>query len=284
VESAEEKGTVPLTARERLPFRFITLHRTISGSRSLVTGASGGIGRAIALELARHGSQVVLLARREEQLKSVAKEITASGGRAEWVVGDVSDPAARRAALDRARDRFGGLDILVNNAGIGALGRFDEADPARIRRLFEVNFFAAAELIREALPQLKQGARPIVVNIGSILGHFATPRSSEYCATKFALRGFTDALRAEFAAMGIDVLLVSPGTTESEFFEHVVEETSAPRWAKQRGIPAEAVARASVRAIRRGRAEIIPNARGRLVCLLNRLWPGLLRRILARYG
>ena len=133
----------------------------------------------------------------------------------------------------------------MNNAGIGALGRFDEADPARIRRLFEVNFFAAAELIREALPLLKQGTRPIVVNIGSILGHFATPRSSEYCATKFALRGFTDALRAEFAAMGIDVLLVSPGTTESEFFEHVVEETSAPRWAKQRGVSAESVARAT---------------------------------------
>jgi short-subunit dehydrogenase len=225
-----------------------------------------------------------LLARREEQLKIIADEIAASGGNAEWVVGDVGDPAVRRAALDRARDRFGGLDILVNNAGIGALGRFDEADPARLRRLFEVNFFAAAELIREALPMLKQGVRPIVVNIGSILGYFATPRSSEYCATKFALRGFTDALRAEFSSLGIDVLLVSPGTTRTEFFEHVVEETSAPRWAKQRGVSAESVARATVRAIRRGRHEIIPNPRGRLVCLLNRLWPGLLRRILARYG
>ncbi len=227
---------------------------------------------------------MVLLARREEQLKVIAEKIMASGGNAEFVVGDVSDPAARRAALERALERFGGLDILVNNAGIGTLGRFDEADPARIRRLFEVNFFAAAELIREALPLLKQGTRPIVVNIGSILGHFATPRSSEYCATKFALRGFTDSLRAEFAALGIDVLLVSPGTTQSEFFEHVVEETSAPRWAKRRGVSAESVARASVRAIRRGRAEIIPNGRGRLIWFLNRLAPGLLHRILARYG
>jgi short-subunit dehydrogenase len=260
------------------------LHRTISGSRSLVTGASGGIGRAVAVELARQGSRVVLLARREEKLKDIADEIAAGGGRAECVIGDVTDAGVRKAALDRARNSFGGLDILVNNAGIGALGRFDEADPARIRRLFEVNLFAAAELIREALPLLKQGNRPIVVNIGSVLGHLATPRSSEYCATKFALRGLTDSLRAEFASLGIDVLLVSPGTTETEFFDHVVEETSAPRWARMRGVTAESVARATVRAIRRGRHEIIPNPVGRILVFASRLFPGLLRRMLTRYG
>ncbi len=227
---------------------------------------------------------MVLLARREDQLKAVADKIAASGGHAELVVGDVTDPAVRKAALDRARDSFSGLDILVNNAGVGALGRFDEADPARIRRLFDVNFFAAAELMREALPLLKQGNRPIIVNIGSVLGHLATPRSSEYCATKFALRGLTDSLRAEFALLGVDVLLVSPGTTETEFFDHVVEETSAPRWARMRGVSAESVARATVRAIRRGRHEIIPNPGGRVLVLLSRLFPGLLRRMLARYG
>jgi short-subunit dehydrogenase len=259
-------------------------HRTINGARSLVTGASGGIGRSIALELARQGSPVVLVARREDELKRVAGEIASIGGQAECIAGDVTDQAVRRAALDRAKERFGGLDILVNNAGIGAVGRFDEADPARLRQLFEVNFFAAAELIREALPLLKQGNRPIVVNIGSILGHFAVPRNSEYCATKFALRGFTDSLRAEFSTLGIDVLLVSPGTTQTEFFENVVERTGHTLWPEQRGVSPEAVARATVRAIRRGLAEIIPNPRGRWICRLNRLWPGLLRRILKRYG
>jgi short-subunit dehydrogenase len=259
-------------------------HRTIPGSRSLITGASGGIGRAIAIELARQGSRVVLIARREEQLKSVAAEIIAAGGQAECVVGDVTDPAVRRDALERAQERFGGLDILVNNAGIGAYGRFDEADPARLRRLYEVNFFAAVELTREALPLLKQGNRPIVVNVGSILGHFATPRTSEYCATKFALRGFTDSLRAEFSKLGIDVLLVSPGTTETEFSEHVVERINGTLWPEQRGVSADAVARATVRAICRGRHEIIPNSLGRLICALNRLCPWLVRRILARYG
>jgi short-subunit dehydrogenase len=259
-------------------------HRSINGARSLVTGASGGIGRVISFELARNGARVVLLARREDELKRVADEIAAVGGQSESVVGDVTDPAVRRAALEHALDRFGGLDILVNNAGIGALGRFDEADPARLRRLFEVNFFAAAELIREALPLLKKGNQPIVVNVGSILGHFGVPRSAEYCATKFALRGLSDSLRAEFSTFGIDVLLVSPGTTETDFVEHVVERTSSPRWSEQRGVTAESVARATVRAIRRGAAEIIPNPRGRWICRLNRLMPGVLRKVLARYA
>src|SRR5204862_1887651 len=113
---------------------------------------------------------------------------------------------------------FGGLDALVNNAGIGALGRFDQADEARLRQVMEVNFFAPAEFVREALPHLKAGNRPIVVNIGSVLGHRAVPEKSEYCASKFALHGFSDALRAELAPLGIDVLLVSPSTTTSEFF------------------------------------------------------------------
>jgi short-subunit dehydrogenase len=139
-------------------------------------------------------------------------------------------------------------------------------------------------LIRESLPLLRQGRQPIVVNVGSILGYFGVPRSAEYCATKFALRGLSDSLRAEFSTLGIDVLLVSPGTTETEFFEHVVERTSTPGWHEQRGVSAESVARATIKAIRRGAAEIIPNSRGRLICRLNRLMPGVLQRILARYG
>ncbi|HJS06732.1 MAG TPA: SDR family NAD(P)-dependent oxidoreductase, partial [Pirellulales bacterium] len=141
------------------------MKRAISGSRSLVTGASGGIGRAIARELGRQGSSVLLVARRAAALEQLAAEIRSAGGRAELVVGDVTEAAIRRAALDRARDAFGGLDILVNNAGRGAMGRFAEASPERLRQVFELNFFAAVELIREALPLLQQGRQPIVVNI-----------------------------------------------------------------------------------------------------------------------
>ena len=95
---------------------------------------------------------------------------------------------------------YGGLDLLVNNAGIGAQGRFAEADPARLRQIMEVNFFAPAEMTRAALPLLKQGRRPMIVNIGSILGHRGIPGTSEYCASKFAVQGFSESLRAELVA------------------------------------------------------------------------------------
>ncbi len=258
--------------------------RSIAGSRALVTGASGGIGRAIALELAHQGSSVVLVARRADALEQIAVRIRALGGRAEAVAGDVTDPAVRRFALDRASEAFGGLDILVNNAGRGAMGRFAEATPERLRQIFELNFFAAAELIREAIPLLQSGSRPMIVNLGSILGHRATPRNSEYCASKFALRGLTESLRPELAHLGIDLLLVSPGTTESEFYQHVVNAAEKPPWPEQKPVPAEQVARAVVRAIRLGKREVIPSTRGRLLVWLNRLFPSLVDRAMRRYG
>ena len=249
-----------------------------------MTGASGGIGRAIALELARHGSGIVLVARRAAELEQLTEQIRTAGGRAEVVAGDITDARVRLTALDRARDVFGGLDILVNNAGRGAMGRFAEASPERLREVFELNFFAAAELIREAVPLLQHGNRPIVVNIGSILGHRATPRNSEYCASKFALRGLTESLRPELAQLGMDMLLVSPGTTESEFYQHVINAAEKQPWPEQKPVPADQVARAVVRAIRHGKREIIPSARGRLLVWLNRLAPSLVDRLMRRYG
>jgi short-subunit dehydrogenase len=260
------------------------MRRPIAGSRSLVTGASGGIGRATALELARQGSSVVVVARRQRALEQLVAELRSSGKRAEFVAGDITDPAIRRAALDRAQSAFGGLDILVNNAGRGAMGRFADASTERLRQVFEVNFFAAAELIRESLPILASGNQPIIVNIGSILGHRATPRNSEYCASKFALRGLTESLRPELAGLGIDVLLVSPGTTESEFYEHVINADEKPPWPEQKAIPAADVARAVVRAIHLGKREIIPSTRGRLLVWLNRIAPWFVERLMGRYG
>ena len=150
--------------------------RKIAGLRSLVTGDSSGIGRAIAVELARQGSKVVLMARRQDALAAAVDEIRKAGGTAEFIAGDVSDPVARNAALDLAVEKFGGLDVLVNNAGIGATGRFDAAEPERLRKIFEVNFFAAAELTREAISYLRQGI------------------SSDRCEHRFRARG-TAALR-----------------------------------------------------------------------------------------
>jgi len=258
--------------------------REIRGSRAIVTGASSGIGRALALELAREGANLVITARRAERLRELAESIRAVGQHVETVPGDITDPAVRQAVVDAARTALGGLDILVNNAGVGAMGRFEQASPDRLRRIMEVNFFALVEMTRVALPLLRQGRQPILVNVSSILGHRGVPHSSEYCASKFAVQGFSEALRAELAAYPIDVSVVSPGTTETEFFERVLENTSQARWPRHGAVSPEYVARAVIRAMRRGQREVIPFFWGRVLCLLNRLAPGWMDRVMARYA
>jgi len=249
----------------------------------MVTGASSGIGRALSLELARQGAAVLMVARREDRLRQACEEIRQAGGRAELVAGDVTDPLLRQQALKAVEASFGGLDVLVNNAGVGASGRFDQADPQRLRRIMEVNFFALAEMTRLALPLLKQGCRPIVVNVSSILGHRGVPYNSEYSASKFAVQGFSEAIRAELSREGVDVLVVSPGTTRTEFFDRLLERHGEPHWPEHGSVSPEYVAQRIVRAIRQGRHEITPFWLGKLLCLLNRLSPRLVDRIMTRY-
>jgi short-subunit dehydrogenase len=256
--------------------------RNIADSRTIVTGASSGIGRAIAVELARQGADLVLTARRQERLETLAAEIRALGRRAEIVVGDLTDAQVRRAVLDGAESHLGGLDILVNNAGVAALGRFEDACPDRLRQIFEVNFFSLVELTRAALPLLRRGRQPIAVNIGSILGHVAIPHLSEYCAAKFAVRGFSEALRAELHGHGVDLLLVSPATVETEIWEQMLEETAPTAWRSPRGLSPPAVAVTTVRAIRRGRREVLPGLEAKAFHLLHRLCPSLVAWALER--
>jgi short-subunit dehydrogenase len=254
--------------------------REIKGSRVIVTGASSGIGRELARELGREGAELVVVARREPRLRELAGEI---GGRVEVVAGDITDAQTRRRAVEAAQSSFGGLDILVNNAGVGAVGLFEHADPARIRQLMELNFFAVVEMTRAALPLLKLGTNPMVVNVGSVLGHRAVPLRSEYCASKFAVQGFSESIRAELAAHRIDVLVVSPGATDTEFAQSVVESVGEPAWLEPSPVPAVRVARKTVKAIRRGRHEIMPYAMGKLLFWANRVSPRLVDYFMARY-
>jgi short-subunit dehydrogenase len=259
------------------------MKREIENHRAIVTGASSGIGHALTVELVRGGAGVVAVARREDRLRQLAEQAAGFGRPIELVAGDVTDPAVRQRVLDAAQSKLGGLDILVNNAGVGAMGLFEDAESERLRRVMEVNFFSLAEMTRLALPMLKQGVKPIVVNVSSILGHRGVPHSSEYCASKFAVQGFSESIRAEFARLGIDVLVVSPGTTETEFFDSVIDSSSEPNWPKHKPVTATEVARQIVHAIRLGRHEIIPYRWGRVLCWLNRLSPRLVDGMMAKY-
>jgi len=186
--------------------------------------------------------------------------------------------------IQRCEQEFGGLDALINNAGIGAMGRFDQATPGRMRQIFEVNFFALAELVRISLPMLKRGSDPIIVNISSVLGHRGAPLKSEYCASKFAVHGFSDSIRAELAADGVEVLLVSPSTTDSEFFDASIEDQTNKDWKKRGAMSPEIVAAKTIRAMRKRRHEIILTFGGRILVWFDRLIPGLANRLMAKFG
>lgn len=256
-------------------------HRKLSGSRAILTGASSGIGRELARELSQRGARLVLTARREDRLQALERELRDGSGEVISVPGDITDPALRQRLIETAERELGELDLLINNAGMGVFGPFAEADEARLRQTFEVNFFAPVELIRAALPLLKQSRRGMIVNVSSVLGHFAVPLKSEYCASKFALHGFSDALRMELRAEGVDVLLVSPSTTATEFFDKAEHD---PHRRPKRGVSPAVVARKTVRAIQQGKREIILSPEGNLGVWGDRLAPGMMNWLLAKFG
>jgi short-subunit dehydrogenase len=256
--------------------------RSLTGSRILITGASQGIGRALAVAAAGRGARVLAAARSEPLLAELAQEVRQRGGSIETVAADVTSAAHRQKMFQAAVSHFGGLDVLVNNAGIGATGHFAEVGPERLRQIMEVNFFGLAETTRVFLPLLRQGERPAILNVSSIAGKRGIPARSEYSASKFAVQGFSEALRAEVAKDGIDVLVVCPGLTQTNFSQNMIEQKARMPMDHLRGMTAEAVAKATLRALERGRNEVCLSLGGRLLVLVSRFLPRLADRIAKR--
>ena len=256
--------------------------RRIAGSRILITGASQGIGRALAEAAALRGAKVLAAARSTELLEELAAQVRAKGGTIEIVQADVTCPEDRQRMADAAVRLFGGLDILVNNAGIGATGHFVEADPDRMRKIFEVNFFGTTETTRVLLPLLRQGNKPAIVNVSSIAAKRGIPARSEYSASKFAVQGFSEALRAELAKDDIDVLVVCPGLTQTNFSKNMIEQKARVQMDHMRGMTAEEVARQTLRAIERGKNEVVLTFAGKLLAFVSRFFPRLADRIAAK--
>ena len=257
--------------------------RSIAGRRVLITGASSGIGAALARALVAAGATVTLTARRAERLDSLIADLP--GDKAFSLAGDITSAEHRTALVQFATDKMGGLDTIINNAGTGAIGPFLEAGEERLRKIMEVNFFAVTELIRESIHTLQGSDDGVIVNIGSVLGHRAMPGKSEYCASKFAVHGFTDALRSELsrADKPIDVILISPSTTKSEFFDQLIENDGSST-KNPYGMTAEQVAQKTVRAIERGKYEVILSASGKTLVWLDRLFPALAGWVAKKFG
>jgi len=260
--------------------------RNLTGSRMLITGASQGIGRAIAVQAVKAGVKVLAAARNQQLLDELGREVHGLPGVLETVQADVTSPDDRQKMADTAQRVFGGLDILVNNAGIGATGHYADVQPDRLRKILreimEVNFFGLTETTRVLLPMLKQGNKPAIVNISSIAGKRGIPARSLYSASKFAVQGFSEALRAELAKDGVDVLVVCPGLTQTNFSHNMLEQKALVQLDHLRGMTAEEAARQTLRAIAKGKNEVHLTLQGKLLVLVCRLFPRFADMIIRR--
>jgi short-subunit dehydrogenase len=258
------------------------MRRDSRGRRILLTGASSGIGRCLAEQLATAGARLAIAARSADTLDDLARAWTGRGGEVVAIPGDVTVEADRRRMLDTMSQRFGGMDVLINNAGLGSWAHFANSSEEILRQIMEVNFFAPAELIRLAIPILTEGDQPAVVNISSMCGRRGMPAWSEYSASKFALCGLTEALRGELARFDIDVLLVLPGLTRDGLSRHLLRRDGREPIRFDEGMPPQRVAAGILKALQRNRTETVLGNDARWLLRVNRFFPRLLDRLIAR--
>lgn len=258
--------------------------RDLSGKRILLTGASSGLGEALARALAKHQPKLLLTARREQSLSTLSTDLKSQGCDSHFIAGDLTEPQTRSKLVAFCQQQFGGIDILINNAGVGAMGDFETASPERLRKIFEVNFFSSVDLVRSTLKDLKGGNDSLIVNVGSVLGHRAAPLKSEYCASKFAIHGFSDSLRCELAGQNVELLHVCPSTIDTDFFDAAVEDSTGKDWKSNMAMQPEYVASRVVSAMQRRKHELILPTSAKLLVWLDRLLPSLANRIVARFG
>jgi short-subunit dehydrogenase len=256
--------------------------RDLTGKRAILTGASGGIGRALAAALAKAGVRMALASRSGAVLEKVAAELRGEGGDAVAVPTDVTIPEARARLVEEAVRQFGGLDLLINNAGIGSWGHFATSTPEIMRQVMEVNFFAPVELTRIAMPHLTNGNQAAVVNITSMCGRKGMPAWSEYSASKFALVGMSEALRGEFARFDVDVITIVPGLTNSGFEKNWLRSEGRANLQFETGMTPEYLAARIVEAIHANRREVVFGGEARTLLRFNRFFPRLTNWMIAR--
>lgn len=250
-----------------------------------ITGASSGIGEALAREFSRYGARLVLSARREDELERVRQSLVRPDIHLVLPL-DVSEPAQFAAAVARVREHFGRLDILVNNSGISQRSAVAETDMAVDRRVFEVNYFGAIGLTKAVLPWFREQGGGLFVVISSLVGELSTPMRSAYAASKHALHGWYEALRAEEHANNIRVLMVMPGFVRTNVSINAVTADGSRHGkmdaTQERGLAPEVCAAAVVEAVQRRREQVIIAGREKVGIYLKRLFPSLYRKIIRR--
>lgn len=248
----------------------------MKGKVVIITGASSGIGKALAEDFARRGAKVVLAARNRDKITEIKKDLEPVNPEILAIRADVSKEGDCRHLVDLVVEEFGRIDILINNAGISMRALFEETDLQVIHRLMDVNFWGAVYCTKYALPYLLQ-SKGSVVGVSSVAGYKGLPGRTGYSASKFAMHGFLEVLRIENMKKGLHVLIACPGFTASNIRNVALsgsgeQQGESPR-DENKMMTAETVAAHIVRAIQRKKHRITLTSQGKITVLLNKFFP-----------
>jgi dehydrogenase/reductase SDR family member 7B len=253
----------------------------LAGKNVWITGASSGLGAALAEQCAAAGARLLLSARRVERLEAVAR----GKSHVELLPLDLAELDSLGDKAAQALARMGSIDVMIHNAGIGQRGLVSESSFEVDRRLMDVNFLGPVALTKAILPAMIAQKSGDFVVISSVLGMMSVKRRAGYCASKHALHGYFNALRAEVHEHGLRVLMVCPGHIDSEFSQQALaadgRANGVDESGSRAGLSPQECARVTLRALRRGSAEIYPAKWESLGVYLNRYAPALMRRAAA---
>ena len=245
----------------------------------LITGASSGIGRALALECARRGWHVALVARRASLLEGLAEECRALGVDAVAAPADVTDPPAFRQAAETVVQRFGRIDAWVNGAGVYAVGRFEETPDEAFRRVIDVDLLGVVTGSRLALEVFRRQGRGVLINVSSMVGGLGSRYVSAYAAAKWAVRGFSDSLREELTDDSIEVCVVRPAAIDTPIFRRAGNYSGRAIEALSPTYPVEDAARTIANLVEKPRREVIIGGSGKLLSGAHALAPNVVDRV-----
>lgn len=261
------------------------MQNTFRENAVIVTGASSGIGRALALRLADEGAWLALAARNAQRLDSLAGECQQRGGKATAIPTDVADESQCRELIQRTQEMYGRIDTLLNNAGIDVVSKLEDLPDLRLfRQVVDVNFYGAVHCTYHALPHLKE-TRGRIVNISSLGGLLAIPYNTSYIASKFAMMGFSDSLRMEVEQAGVSVTVICPSLVVTEFHERYLDENGQPIGSTGRAIytertmTADQCAQIVLQAARRRKRQVVMRP-GPLALWLKLIAPGLVDQLI----
>jgi short-subunit dehydrogenase len=249
-----------------------------------ITGASAGIGQAVALRLARDRQSLALCARRRDRLDETAAEARRLGSEVLAAPADVTKDDEMSAFANAVLARFGRLDVMICNAGFGIYGGIDTIEPSQMRRLLDVNYMGTYYALRAALPVFRRQNSGHAIIVSSIVGKRGVPYVGAYAATKFAQIGLAECLRAEVQGSPIHVTVVCPISTKTEFHDVMVRESGRATRASGPRQSADHVADAIARAIDHPVPEVYPYRWSRGLVVLNAIAPGLCDQLVKRWG